>query len=639
MTIHSKNDLLELQENHEVEFKTAAGQNGNGELPDDFFETYSAMANSYGGTVFLGVKEHRDKSLEITGISNTAGVKKKLFDTLNNRQKISRNILTDAHIIELSLNGKNIIKIDIPRAKREERPIYKGQNPLQGTYSRNFEGDYKCDEETVKRMLVEQIEESRDNRLLDGYDFNDIEIESLLGYRNMFVSNKPDHPWNTLDNKEFLRNIGGWKRDRRTNQEGLTLAGLLMFGKLPSIQEELPYYLLDYQERPEAKTENRWIDRITIDGTWSGNIFDFYKKVIRKLYADLKVPFVLHKDVRQDDTPVHTALREALINAIVHADYSGRASLLIVKRPDMFGFRNPGLMRISIEAAIHGGDSDCRNRTIHQMFLQIGLGERAGSGLPKIFSGWSSQHWSKPLLHEKHTPDQTLLELRMINLFDATVIEALKEIFGTKFTALNEDKRVILATVYVEKIINHSRANEIISGHSHDVSMLLKQLNDEGFLNSSGIGRGKVYFLPNTHFNNADEFSYGTPGISDGTPGISDGTPGISDGTPGISDGTREIISALEQLSSAEADKLIQIAKPVSDHPRVDPGVTKMTIIALCEHNYLSLPLLAILLNRSKDNLRQNFLNPMVIEEHTLERAFPTTPNHPKQAYKKIARD
>lgn len=625
MTILSKNDLLELQENHEVEFKTAAGQNGNGELPDDFFETYSAMANSYGGTVFLGVKENKDKSLEITGISDCVGVKKKLFDTLNNKQKISRNILTDTNIIELHLDGKNIIQINIPRAKRQERPLYKGQNPLQGTYLRNFEGDYKCDEETVKRMLIEQIEDSRDNRLLEGYDFKDIDMESLLSYRNMLVSNKPDHPWNTLDNKEFLRSIGGWKSDRKTGVEGLTLAGLLMFGKLHSIQEELPNYMLDYQERPEAKTENRWIDRITIDGTWSGNLFDFYKKVIRKLYADLKVPFVLHKDIRQDDTPVHTALREALINSIVHADYTGRASLLIVKRPDMFGFRNPGLMRISIEAAIQGGDSDCRNRTIHQMFLLIGLGERAGSGLPKIFSGWSSQHWSKPLLYEKHIPEQTLLELRMINLFDNVVIDTLKELYGTNFIALDEDKRVILATTYLEKVINHNRANEIINGHSHDISILLKQLSDDGFLDSNGVGRGKVYFLPNTHFNSPDEFSHITPDISEGTPDISEGTP--------------DIINTLEQLSKVEADKLTDIAKPVSEFPRVDTAITEKTILALCETYYLSLPVLAKLLKRSEDALRKNFLNPMVTEKYTLERAFPTNPNHPKQAYKKITRD
>jgi len=626
MIIESKKDLLALQENHEIEFKRAGGRDGKGELPDDFFETYSSMANSYGGSVFLGVKEHKDKSIEIIGVIDINKIKKKLFDTLNNKKQISLNILKDRDVIELNLEGKIVLQINIPRAKREERPIYKGQNPLQGTFLRNFEGDYKCDAETVKRMIIEQIEDSRDNRLLDGYNFSDLTLESLAAYRNLFASSKRTHPWNTLDDVEFLRSIGGWKKDRQTGKEGLTLAGLLMFGKLPSIQEELSNYMLDYQERPEAKTENRWIDRLTIDGTWSGNIFDFYLKVIRKLYSDLKVPFVLDKDVRKDETPIHTALREALINTIVHADYTGRSSLLVVKRPDMFGFRNPGLMRISIESAIHGGESDCRNRTIHQMFLLIGLGERAGSGLPKIFSGWSSQHWSKPLLHEKNNPDQTLLELRMINLLDDVVIKTLQEMFGDSFLEVGEDKRVVLATTYLEKVVNHNRVNEIINKHSHDVSLLLKQLQDDGFLDSNGLGRGKVYFLPNTHFDNPDEFSPQTPDIRNITPDISEETPDISEGTP-------DIINKIEQLPKEVFEKLRIIAKPVSEFERVDTSITKKTLLSLCEEYSLSLPVLAKLLNRSEDSLRKNFLNQMV-GDHSLERAYPQTPNHPKQAYK-----
>ena len=612
MIVESKKDLLSLQENHEIEFKTAGGRDGKGELPDDFFETYSSMANSYGGSVFLGVKEHKDKSIEITGVVDINKIKKKLFDTLNNKKQINLNILKDRDIIELNLEDKIVLRINIPRAKREERPIHKGENPLKGTFLRNFEGDYKCSDETVKRMLIEQIEDSRDNRLLEEYDFSDLTLESLAAYRNLLVSSKPTHPWNTLDNVEFLRCIGAWKKDRQTGKEGLTLAGLLMFGKLPSIQEELSNYMLDYQERPEAKTENRWIDRLTIDGTWSGNIFDFYLKVIRKLYSDLKVPFVLDKDVRKDETPIHTALREALINTIVHADYTGRSSLLVVKRPDMFGFRNPGLMRISIESAIQGGESDCRNRTIHQMFLLIGLGERAGSGLPKIFSGWSSQHWSKPLLHEKHNPDQTLLELRMINLLDDVVIETLQEMFGDDFLEIGEDKRVVLATTYLEKVINHNRANEIINKHPHDVSLLLKQLQDDGFLDSNGLGRGKVYYLPNTHFDNPDEFSPQAPDISEGTP---------------------DIINKIEQLPEDVLEKLRRVAKPVSECDRVDTAVTKETLLILCEEYSLSLPVLAELLNRSEDSLRKNFLNQMV-GDHSLDRAYPQTPNHPKQAYK-----
>ena len=78
-----------------------------------------------------------------------------------------------------------------------------------------------------------------------------------------------------------------------------------MFGTHPVIQEKFPYYLLDYQERPEAKTEKRWVDRLTLYGTWSGNLYDFSRKVYRKLIEDLKVPFELKEGLRQEDTPVH----------------------------------------------------------------------------------------------------------------------------------------------------------------------------------------------------------------------------------------------------------------------------------------------------------------------------------------------
>ncbi len=56
-----------------------------------------------------------------------------------------------------------------------------------------------------------------------------------------------------------------------------------MFGRYTAIMEAFPYYMVDYQERPEAKADGRWVDRIVPDGTWSGNLFDFYQRVIQKL--------------------------------------------------------------------------------------------------------------------------------------------------------------------------------------------------------------------------------------------------------------------------------------------------------------------------------------------------------------------
>ena len=101
---------------------------------------------------------------------------KTLWDALNNRQRVSANILTDQMVrVESVQGGRKIIKISIPRAKRIQRPVYIGQNPMTGTYRRNYEGDYKCDEETVKRMLADQVEEIRDSRLLENYDLKDLE--------------------------------------------------------------------------------------------------------------------------------------------------------------------------------------------------------------------------------------------------------------------------------------------------------------------------------------------------------------------------------------------------------------------------------------------------------------------------------
>ncbi|WP_199911726.1 putative DNA binding domain-containing protein [Dongshaea marina] len=176
-----------------------------------------------------------------------------------------------------------------------------------------------------------------------------------------------------------------------------------MFGNWEAITAAAPNYFVDFQERPEAQAEHRWVDRVCPDGTWSGNLFDFYRRVYQKLTADLKVPFKLEGGQRKSDTPVHVALREALVNTLVHADFSDRVSVLVVKRPDMFGFRNPGLMRIPLADVISGGVTDCRNRILHQMFLLIGLGERAGSGMPKIFSGWKSVNWRTPKLWERES--------------------------------------------------------------------------------------------------------------------------------------------------------------------------------------------------------------------------------------------
>ncbi|MEO6624286.1 MAG: ATP-binding protein, partial [Burkholderiaceae bacterium] len=417
------------------------------------------------------------------------------------------------------------------------------------------------------------------------------------------------------------------------------------FGQMTTIQEELPNYMLDFQERPESRTENRWIDRITLDGKWSGNLYDFYRKVYLKLTADLKVPFHLEKGERKDETPVHEALREALANVLVHADYSDRASVLVVKRPDMFGFRNPGLMRIPVEIALQGGESDCRNRTLHKMFRLVGVGEQAGTGIPKILRGWQSQHWSPPKLYETTLPyNQTLMELRMIDLFPEAVMAGLKAKFGAAFDGLGYVDRVALALAASEGTVNHARLRAVTVEHSVDLSKSLQHLTQAGMLESTG-GRGAIYHLPGEAIPTPDEV-FGPPvRISvPSSPNLARSSPNLDASSLNLTekrdaDGCLvsgqlplPVIDDLDALSPAMRSRLEAIAAEPRSKGKVNREVLHRVILELCMARFVTLRCLAELIQRKSETLRDQYLSKMV-RERKLTLAFPTTPTHERQAY------
>jgi predicted HTH transcriptional regulator len=633
-------DLEELAEGCDFEVKRAAGRDGRGELPRSFFESYAAMANTEGGVIVLGIEEKPRGVFALHGVAEPDRVLTSLWNGLNDRDQISANLLTNAMVNVIQKDGVNLIHIRVPRASRTQRPVYIGRNPLEGTYRRNYDGDYVCDYETVKRMLAEQVEDERDGRLLEGFTLDDLDLGTFRAYRNIFRASKPDHPWHEEDDLELLRLLGGWKRDRQTGHEGLTLAGLLMFGRLRAILDAVPHYIVDYQERISGGQEIRWVDRITTDGTWSGNLFDFYRRTIQRLYDGLKVPFRLVGDTRIDETPVHVALREALVNALIHADYTGRPSILAVKQPGLFGFRNPGTMRLSVEDAIQGGISDCRNRNLQKMFQLAGLGEQAGSGMTRIYGGWRQQHWRSPELLEIVQPEQTVLTMRTVSLLPDETMESLDRRFGASFHRLSEVQRLALATVDIEGQVTHGRLRTMTSEHSHDVSRALSSLVKSGFLESSGVSRATVYFFPGDRekvertlggrFPPSGEgqgqldlfgaVAADSPPHEGGSPPHGEASPPHEEGSPPRHEG-----APLQEM-------LIALARPVRTRQAAPPHVVDAVILELCRGRYLTPRDLSRLLNRSQKTLSNHYLSRLVRAKH-LSLKYPDTPSHPDQAY------
>lgn len=87
-------------------------------------------------------------------MENSDKILKNFWSTINNRLKVSLNILSNKNVDVIDCDGKEVISINVPRTDRREKPIYIGQNPMTGTYRRNYEGDYKCTIDEVKACLL-----------------------------------------------------------------------------------------------------------------------------------------------------------------------------------------------------------------------------------------------------------------------------------------------------------------------------------------------------------------------------------------------------------------------------------------------------------------------------------------------------
>lgn len=309
---------------------------------------------------------------------------------LHNRQKVNVNLLTEDDIEIYEVGDDLIIIIYVPMAKRERKPVYINDDLFDGTYRRDYTGDYHCTKSQVKAMLRDQTDETLDMKVLDEIPMEDLNYETIHAYRNSHRALKLGHPFERLDDNEYLRSIGAAAISSNDRKLHPTEAGMLMFGDEYNIVRQFPEYFLDYREMLAPTT--CWTDCLQSSSEeWSGNVFDFYYRVYNKIIKDIKVPFKTVNGIRVDNTPVHDALREALTNCLVNADYFGVRGVVIKKEQDKLILKNLGSIRTGKAQMRLGGVSDPRNKELLKMFNLVDVGECAGSGVPNIFNIWKME--------------------------------------------------------------------------------------------------------------------------------------------------------------------------------------------------------------------------------------------------------
>ena len=396
------------KEDNRREVKKATGG-----LPNSLWETYSAFANCYGGVIILGLKEATDKTWRTTGLKDADKLLKSFWDTINNRQKVSINLLRDSDVKVHHIGEDVVLVIYVPMAKREQKPVYINDDLFGSTFRRNHEGDYHCTKLQIKAMLRDQTENTCDMNVLDDVEMDELNVETIQSYRHRHRTLKPAHPFGGLNDNEYLRKIGAAAISDTDKRLHPTAAGMLMFGDEFNIVRHFPEYFLDYREVLDPTI--RWTDRLqSSSGEWSGNLCDFYFRVYNKITQDIKVPFKTQGGDRIDDTPVHEALREALANCLINADFYVNCGIVVRKEVDKIVFENPGYIRTGKEQMRLGGVSDPRNKSLMKMFNLISIGERAGSGVPNIYKIWAEENYEDPVIDEMFDPDRTKLSLPFI---------------------------------------------------------------------------------------------------------------------------------------------------------------------------------------------------------------------------------
>jgi predicted HTH transcriptional regulator len=494
--------IEKYKENNRIEAKKAAGG-----LPKSLWETYSAFANTLGGIILLGVEELPGHVLHPVELPDPEGLVREFWERVNDPKQVSINLLSDKNVRIEEAEGKRIVVIEVPRAQRIYKPVYIGGDPVNGSYRRNGEGDYHCTPEELRAMYRDAGIQTQDMKLLEELSPDALCTESIRSYRQRMGLVRPGHVWESLGDREFLIKLGALGMTASGSLHP-TAAGLLMFGYEYDILREYPLYFLDYREITDS--ESRWTDRIvSSSGDWSGNVYDFYFRVYNRLRQELSRRFQLEGGLDAEDSPVMAALREALANCLINADYYGSRGVVVVRTPEKISMANPGNFRIDLAEARSGGLSDPRNAALMRMFDLINIGERAGSGIPSIYTAWTEQGCAEPRIFQCIEPDRTVLELPLVSVEGCEkgmlryelkpqpgAAASVREGGDIKFYMSPEEKRELIIAYLTDHVsAGSAELSELLGLKASRTRDYLSKMVEDGILVCSGANKNRRYRL------------------------------------------------------------------------------------------------------------------------------------------------
>jgi ATP-dependent DNA helicase RecG len=358
-----ESSIIPTTESGTVEFKTS--------FNEDVVETLVSFSNAKGGTVYVGVADNGVVKGIIIG-------KETIQNWINEvKNKTAPQIIPDIEII--TIEEKQVAAISVI-----EYPV-KPVSTRGRYYKRVANANHLMSIDEIANEHLKTINSSWDFYLDPNHSLNDISLEKV----SRFIKNIEKQAQSDIDlpGLEFLEKL----EILRNNQ--LTFGGYLLFVK--------DYCLISDVQVGRFKSDITIIDSISLNTdlfTEVDNIIAFIKKHLMVEYIITGEP----QRTERFDYPLD-AIREIVINMVVHRDYRDSSGSIIKIYDDRIEFYNPGKLYggITIHDLFSGNyTSKSRNKLIARAFKEVGLIERYGSGIMRVRKICKEYGIKEPLLRE-----------------------------------------------------------------------------------------------------------------------------------------------------------------------------------------------------------------------------------------------
>ena len=296
-------------------------------------------------------------------------MKKNFVNLCNNTEKINPTVHLEMK--EYLFEAKEILYIYV----YESSDVHRTANKI---YDRNEDGDFDITGNTslISQLYIRKSSTYIENKIYPFATMNDLRKDLIDKARNMAINRVANHPWATMNDIEMLRSASLYEKNLQTGEEGINLAGLLLFGKDDVISTALSYYKTDAILK--VNNLDRYDDRDDI----RTNLIESYERLTHFMKKHLNEKFYIDGDQRINIRDV--IARELCTNLLIHREYANPVPARLIINKDSIVTENANKPRNIGYIDLNNYSPFPKNPKIANFFKEIGLADELGSGIKII---------------------------------------------------------------------------------------------------------------------------------------------------------------------------------------------------------------------------------------------------------------